>query len=266
MIDGRSVLEDGSGRVGEKTGAAMTDLKGKVAIVTGASRGIGRAIAERLGRDGAKVVVSYVQNTGKAQAVVETVEAAGSQAVAAQADIGRTEDVRRLFQVAEERFGGVDIVINNASVSVFKPHAEVSEEEFDQVFGLIARGTFFALKESAKRLRDGGRIVNISSGGTMAGGPGAGLYLGAKAAVEQFTLALAKELGPRSITVNAVLPGLTDTEGMIMPPEAVEQAVAMTPLGRLGQPEDVADVVAFLVGEDGRWMTGQLVRAGGGLM
>jgi 3-oxoacyl-[acyl-carrier protein] reductase len=241
-------------------------LDGKVAIVTGASRGIGRAVAERLGRYGARVVVNYAQNAGKAQEVVEAVKASGSEAIAVQADIGRLNDVRHLFHTAEERFGGLDVVINNASISVFKPHTEVSEEEFDRVFGLIARGTFFALQEAANRLRDGGRIVSISSGGTVTGGPGAGLYLGAKAAVEQFGLALAKELGPRGITVNAVLPGLTDTDGMIMPPEAVEQAVNMTPLGRLGQPEDVADVVAFLVGEDGRWMTGQLVRAGGGLM
>jgi 3-oxoacyl-[acyl-carrier protein] reductase len=124
------------------------------------------------------VVVNYVQNTGKAQEVVEAVEALGGQAVAVQADIGRLEDVRRLFHTAEERFGGVDVVINDASVSVFKPHAEVSEEDFDQVFWLIARGTFFALQEAANRLRDGGRIVNISSGGTVTGGPGAGLYLG----------------------------------------------------------------------------------------
>ena len=244
----------------------MGTLDGEVAIVTGASRGIGAAVAERLARDGLTVVVNYVQNSGQAKEVVEAVEASGSQAVAVQSDIGRMEDVRRLFHIAEERFGGVDVVINNASVSVFKPHAEVSEEEFDRVFGVIARGTFFALQEAANRLRDGGRIVNISSGGTVTGGPGAGLYLGAKAAVEQFGLALAKELGPRGIRVNAVLPGLTDTDGMIMPPEAVEQAVNRTPMGRLGQPEDVADVVAFLVGEDGRWMTGQLVRAGGGLM
>lgn len=244
----------------------MGTLDGKVAIVTGASRGIGRAVAERLGRDGAKVVVNYMQNAAKAQEVVEAVEASGSRAVAVQSDIGKVEEVRRLFRTADERFGGVDAVINNASISIFKPHTEVDEEEFDRVFGLVARGTFFALQEAAKRLRDGGRIVNISSGGTVTGGPMAGLYLGAKAAVEQFSLALAKELGPRGITVNAVLPGLTDTDGMIMPPEAVEQAVSMTPLGRLGQPEDVAGVVAFLVGEDGGWMTGQLVRAGGGLM
>ena len=244
----------------------MGTLDGKVAIVTGASRGIGRAVAERLGRDGAKVVVNYMQNAAKAQEVVEAVEASGSRAVAVQSDIGKVEEVRRLFRTADERFGGVDAVINNASISIFKPHTEVDEEEFDRVFGLVARGTFFALQEAAKRLRDGGRIVNISSGGTVTGGPMAGLYLGAKAAVEQFSLALAKELGPRGITVNAVLPGLTDTDGMIMPPEAVEQAVSMRSLGRLGQPEDVAGVVAFLVGEDGRWMTGQLVRAGGGLM
>ena len=212
----------------------MGTLDGKVAIVTGASRGIGRAVAERLGRDGAKVVVNYMQNAAKAQEVVEAVEASGSRAVAVQSDIGKVEDVRRLFRTADERFGGVDAVINNASISIFKPHTEVDEEEFDRVFGLVARGTFFALQEAAKRLRDGGRIVNISSGGTVTGGPMAGLYLGAKAAVEQFSLALAKELGPRGITVNAVLPGLTDTDGMIMPPEAVEQAVSMTPLGRLG--------------------------------
>ena len=244
----------------------MGSLVGKVAVVTGSSRGIGRAIVERLGRDGAAVDVNYAQSAGEAREAVAGIEEAGGRATAVRADIGKAEDVRRLFENAEDRFGGADIVANNASASVFKAHAEVSEEEFDRVFGLIARGTFFALREAAVRVRDGGRIVNISSGGTVTGGPGAGLYLGAKAAVEQFTLALAKELGPRGVTVNAVLPGLTDTDGMIMPAEAVEQAVNMTPLGRLGRPEDVADVVAFLVGEDGRWMTGQLVRAGGGLM
>jgi 3-oxoacyl-[acyl-carrier protein] reductase len=139
-------------------------LDGKVVIVTGASRGIGRAVAQRFGRDGAMVVVNYVQNAAKAQEVVEAVEACGSQAVAVQADVGHTEDVRRLFRTAEEHFGGVDAVINNASISIFRPHAEVSEEEFDRVFRLIARGTFFALQEAAKRLRHGGRIVNISSG------------------------------------------------------------------------------------------------------
>jgi 3-oxoacyl-[acyl-carrier protein] reductase len=244
----------------------MASLVGKVAVVTGSSRGIGRAIAERLGREGAAVVVNYVQNADEAREVVAAIEEAGGQATAAQADIGKAEDVRRLFESAEDRFGGVDIVINNAGVSVFKPHAEVTEEEFDRVFGIVARGTFFALREAARRIREGGRIVNISSGGTVMSGPGAGLYLGSKAAVEQFGMALAKELGSRGVTVNNVLPGMTRTDGLIMPREAIDQAVTMTPLGRLGEPEDVASVVTFLVGEDGQWMTGQNVRASGGLV
>jgi len=244
----------------------MASLAGKVAVVTGSSRGIGRAIAQRLGRDGAAIVVNYTKNADEAHEVVAHIEEAGGQAAADQADIGKVEDVRRLFENAEDRFGGVDIVVNNAGVSVFKPHTEVSEEEFDRVFNIVARGTFFALQEAAKRVREGGRIVNISSGGTVTSGPGAGLYLGGKAAVEQFGMALAKELGPRGVTVNNVLPGMTRTDGLIMPKDAIEQAVAMTPLGRLGEPEDVASVVAFLVGEDGHWMTGQNVRAGGGLV
>ena len=241
-------------------------LMGKVAIVTGASRGIGRAIAERLGREGAAVVVNYVQNEAKAQEVVTAIEALGGRSVAVQGDMGNLVDIRRLFDTAEQQYGGLDILVNNAGITVVKPTTFITEDEFDRVFAVNAKGTFFALQEAAKRLRDGGRIVNISTGATISGGPAVGVYSGSKAAVEQFGLALAKELACCGITVNNVLAGLTDTDGMIMPPEVVSYMVQQTTLGRLGQPEDIADVVGFLVSDEGRWMTGQNVRAGGGLM
>jgi 3-oxoacyl-[acyl-carrier protein] reductase len=240
-------------------------LAGRVAIVTGASRGIGRAVAERLGRDGAAVVVNYAARAERAAEVVESIAHAGGRARAVAADVSDAAQVAALFDTAEEAFGGVDVLVNNAGTAVFKPTADVTDEEFDRVFGLNARGTFFALREAARRLRPNGRVVNVSTGGTAGSSPGGGLYTASKAAVEQFTSALAKELGPRGITVNSVLPGLTRTDGLIMPRDAVEQAVARTPLGRLGEPDDVAAVVAFLVSDDARWVTGQHIRASGGL-
>ena len=244
----------------------MGNLDGKVAIVTGASRGIGRAISERLARDGAAVVINYARSVDKAEEVVSAIEAGGGEAFAVQADMGDVADIQNLFGEAAEHFGKLDILVNNAGISVFKPHAEVTEEEFDQVFSLNARGTFFSLREAAKTIEDGGRIVSISTGGTTQSIPGGGIYSGSKAPVEQFSMALAKELGERGITVNTVLPGVTDTDGLIMPEEQKEQLIGQTPLGRLGRPEDIADVVAFLVGEEARWITGQNIRAGGGVI
>ena len=180
----------------------MGDLSGRVAVVTGASRGIGRAIAERLGRDGASVVVNYAGSAGKAQEVVATIEGDGSEAIAVQADMGTTADFRRLFEEATERFGS----------------------------------------------------------------PTAGIYTASKAPIEQFTGSLAQELGGRGVTVNTVLPGLVETDGLVISEEQKEQVVAQTPLGRIGQPEDVADVVAFVASEEVRWATAQNVRAGGGLV
>ncbi len=244
----------------------MTTLNGKVAIVTGGSRGIGRAIAERLGRDGATVVVNYTQSADKAQEVVRAIEADGGQATAVQADISSIADVRRLFAQTQEAFGRLDILVNNAGTATFVPLADVTEADFDALFALNVKGAFFAMQEAARRLADGGRIVNISSGITMGGGPGGSVYGGTKGALEQFTMAAAKELGPRGITVNTVSPGATVTDLMlsVIPQERHQAIVESSTLGRLGQPEDIADVVAFVVSDAGRWITGQNLRANGG--
>lgn len=247
----------------------MASLTRKVAIVTGASRGIGRAIAERLGQEGAYVVVNYAHSADKAQEVVSAVEAGGGKALTVQADMTQVVDIRRLFQETVDHFGQLDILINNAGGSgAFTPLAEVTEEEFDAMFTLNARGPFFALQEAARRMADGGRIVNISTVGTVVGAAGGAAYLGSKGALEQFTKALAKELGGRSITVNTVTSGATDTEGFNQSatPEMKAQAAQMSPLGRLGQPKDIADVVAFVVSEEARWLTGQNIRAVGGIV
>lgn len=244
----------------------MQSLTGKNAIVTGASRGIGRAIAERLAADGASVAVNFVRGRAAAEDVVRSIEQAGGKAVAVQGDVGAHADIVRLFDATEQQFGALDIVVASAGVSVFKPHAQVSPEEYEQVFSVNTRGVFFILQEAARRVRDGGRVLQISSAATAMAYPAAGLYAGSKAAAERFVAALAKELGPRGITVNSISPGMTETDGLIMPEEAIAALVQQTPLGRLGQPADIAEVAAFLVSEQGRWMTGQNLRATGGVV
>ena len=244
----------------------MTYLKRKVAIVTGASRGIGRAVAERLGRDGATVVLNYARNAEAAQEAVSAIEAEGVKALAIRADISDVVEVRNLFRETIDRFGRLDILVNNAGTAVYKPLAEVTEEDFDRTFALNARGTFFAMQEAARSMSDGGRVISISTGGTVGGAPTGSIYAGSKAAVEQFTKALAKEIGGRGITVNAVSPGFTDTDLLNENPQFREMGAHLSPLGRLGQPEDVADVVAFLASEEARWITGQNVQAGGGVV
>ncbi|GHO52511.1 SDR family oxidoreductase [Ktedonobacter robiniae] len=244
----------------------MTSLTGKVALVTGAGRGIGRTIAERLGEDGASVIVNYNQSENLAKEVVDTIVAKGGRALALQADISKLSEVRRLFQEAEDHLGQLNILINNAGIGLLRPTAEMTEEEFDSLFTLNTKGTFFALQEAARRMRDGGHIVSISTGATIAITPGFGAYAGSKAAVEQFSLALSKELGPRGITVNTVLPAIVDTGTLVLPDEVIAQLIQQTPLGRLGQPRDIADIIAFLVSDQARWITGQTLRAGGGLI
>ncbi len=241
-------------------------LQGKVAIVTGSSRGIGRAIAERLGRDGADVVVTYAGNQAKAEEVVQTIASTGAKAFAIRVDMRKLEDVQSFFEKAIAQFGKVDILVNNAAgVNLFKPTAEMTVEEYNSMFD-ITRGVYFALQQATHHLADGGRIISISSSGTAMAIPASGAYAGCKAAIEHFSAALAKELGVRGITVNTVSPGVTATDGLVLAPEQVNQMIAQTPLGRLGQPADIADVVALLVSDDARWITGQSIRANGGIV
>ena len=243
----------------------MSLLNGKVALVTGASRGIGRAIAERLAQDGVSVVVNYANSAGEAEKVVAEIEAKGGTAVAIQADVSRVSDIRRLFKEAVDRYGRLDILVANAGIFLEKPLAEVTEQEFDDIFTLNAKGAFFTLQEAARRISDGGRIVTISTGGTKLRFAGAAAYLGTKAALEQFTKTLATELGPRAVTVNAVSPGFTETD-MLTKEEFRQLGIQMSPLGRLGTAQDIADVVAFLVSERGRWITGDNLQVGGGVV
>lgn len=245
----------------------MPGLDGKAAVVTGGSRGIGRAIVRRLAAEGATVVLSFVQQEAAAVAVAEEVRTAGGRAHLVRADMGVLDDVRRLFAEAERLAGGLDILVNNAATGRPSPIAEVTEEEFDRTFAVNAKGVFFALQEAARRMRDGGRIINISTANTVLPAPNNALYQGSKGAVEQFTRVASRELGRRGITVNTVSPAATDTDLLRRsnPPEVLERVPSMVPLGRLGRPEDIANVVAFLAGPDGGWVTGQNIFAGGGL-
>jgi 3-oxoacyl-[acyl-carrier protein] reductase len=244
----------------------MSSLTGKVAIVTASSRGMGRAIANRLSQDGAGVVVNYVSSPEKAETIVQDIKAQGGKAISIQGSVANKADVLRLFDETEKHLGSIDIVVNVAGASIFKPHIELTDEDFDKVFSVNARGAMYMLQEAAKRVKDGGRVVQFSTGGTMMPIPAGGLYAASKAAGERFAFALAKEIGHRQVTVNVISPGVTDTDGLIMPKEAIAQLIQQTPLGRLGQPGDVADIVAFLVSDDAHWMTGQNLQANGGIL
>jgi len=244
----------------------MSSLTNKVAIVTGSSDGIGRAIAERLAQDGATVVVNYGKSADKAKQVVADIEAKGGKAVAVQADMSKVGDAGRLVKDTVKRFGRLDILVNNAGMFMLKPLAEMTEEEFDRMFALNAKGPYFALQEAAKVIQEGGRIVNISTDGTHVGFGGATAYLGSKGALEQFTKGLAHELAPKGVTVNTVSPGYTITA--MLPPDPTFRQIGeqASPLKRLGTPKDIADVVAFIVSEEARWLTGQNIHAGGGVV
>lgn len=242
----------------------MKSLSGKVAIVTGASNGIGRAIAERLADGGAIVVVNYNRSEDKAKEVVTVIQAKGGKALAHQADMSQVTEARRLVVETVKQFNRLDILVNNAGKFMPKSLEETTESDFDGVVALNAKGPYFAMQEAARVLKDGGRIVNISTGGTHLAFPGATAYLGTKAALEQYTKGLAQELASKGITVNTVSPGFTET-GM-MTDEYRQIGTQLSPMKRLGVPKDIADVVAFIVSEEARWVTGQTIQVGGGIV
>jgi len=235
-------------------------LMGKTAVVTGGSRGIGRAIVERLARDGATVIFGYRSRDDDAKAVEEAVPSAHGF----RADLAEPGAISTLLARADN----LDILVNNAAAAFTPtPIAEVTEEEYDRIFAVNAKATFQAIQYAARHMRDNGRIITISTLNTKMAPLGGSLYVGSKGAVEQFGAVAARELGARGITVNVVSPGATDTELLrsTNTAEALAGAARMSPLGRLGAPADIADVVAFLAGPDGRWMTGQNLHATGGI-
>lgn len=245
----------------------MARLDGKVAIVTGGSRGIGAATARRLGADGARVVVNYTRAAAAADEVVREIRDAGGDAIAVRADVSDRAQVAQLVKATVDRYGTVDILVNNAGVVEPAALADITDEQLDRQFDVNLRGALYAAQAAVPAFRDGGRVVNVSS--IVAEAPPAGLavYSATKAALEALTRSLAAELAPRRVTVNAVSPGatVTDMYDSVSSPEFEQQAVARTPLGRLGRPEDIADVIAFVVSDDAAWITGQVIAASGGM-
>jgi 3-oxoacyl-[acyl-carrier protein] reductase len=242
----------------------MPSLDGKVAIVTGASQGIGLGIAKRLRADGAKLVLTYFPEHAEPEHVSEQFGQSGDEIRIIPGDIRRTAFITTLFDKCDRAFGAPDIVVANAGVNMNKPVKDTTEEDFDQIISVNVRGTFFAFQQAAIRIKDGGRIIGVSSNMTLQGRPGIALYAASKAAVEQFVKILSRELGSRNVTVNAVAPGPTDTS--MVSQLSRDTAPGMTPLGRLGRPTDIADVVAFLASDDARWITGQVIGVNGGIV
>ncbi len=238
----------------------------KTAIVTGAGKGIGAALAKRLAADGFSVIVNYSSSADGANEVVSAIEAADGRAKAIRADIADAAQVRALFDAAEAEFGPVDVLVNNAGILKVSPLAQVSDEDFQSQVAVNFTGAFNGMREGAKRIRDGGRIISLSTSVIGAYLPAHGVYVATKAAIEGMTHVLAKELGPRQVTVNAVAPGPVATELFLTGrSEALIQRLTQEiPMGRLGEPDDVARVVSFLAGADGGWVSGQVVKANGG--
>lgn len=246
-------------------------LKGKTTLITGSSRGIGRAIAERFAAEGASVVINYTQSEKSANETVKSIIDKGGNAVAIRADLAKIADTRRLFVEAEKALGRLDIVVANAGVFLGKPLIESTEEDYDYVFNINTKGVFFTLQEAARRVRDGGRIIVVSTGGTRMYFANTSLYIGSKGAIEQFARGLSRELGPRNVTVNILSPGFTETDMFNKAAEdlgsdQIRGGASLSPFNRIGTSVDVADVAGFLASDAARWVTGQNVQAGGGVV
>lgn len=242
------------------------ELPRRVALVSGGGTGIGRATCLRLARDGLRIVVGYSHSDAGAAKTVRDIEAAGGEAFAQRVDIREEGEVQAFFAAAKERYGRVDVVINNAGIGHMKSFAKIEMSAYDQLFAVNARGTFMMCREAARVIEDHGRIINLSSGITVANSEGMALYAGSKAALEAFAKVLARELAPRGITVNIVSPGMTDTP-MLEGGDADmlrKVGASLAAMKRLGQPEDIADGIAALVSPDGRWITGQNIHIDGG--
>jgi 3-oxoacyl-[acyl-carrier protein] reductase len=247
----------------------MSKLKGKVAVVTGASKGIGASIAKSLAAEGAAVVVNYASSRAGADAVVAAISAAGGKAVAVQGDVSKVADAKAIANAAVEHFGKLDILVNNSGVYEFGALEEITEEHFHKQFNVNVLGLLLTTQAAAKHMTEGGSVINIGSLVTRIVPPTSAVYTGTKGAVDAITRVLSRELGPRKIRVNAVNPGMVETEGThtagFIGSEFEADAVAHTPLGRIGQPRDIASIVTFLASDDAQWLTGELLFAGGGL-
>jgi 3-oxoacyl-[acyl-carrier protein] reductase len=246
----------------------MTNESNRVAIVTGASRGIGAAVAERLAADGFTVVINYSGDVKSAEALAKKIEAKGGRALTAKADVSDPGAVRGMFDAAEAAFGGVDVLVNNAGIMKLARIADSDDALFDQQIAINLKGSFNAMREAAKRLRDGGRIVNFSTSVVGIKLETYGVYAATKAAIETMTAILSKEMRGRNVTVNAVAPGPVGTELFLngKSQELIDHMAKMNPLQRLGTPQDIAATVSFLAGPDGGWINGQVLRANGGMV
>jgi len=247
----------------------MSKLSGKVAVVTGASKGIGAAIAKALAAQGASVVVNYASSRAGAEAVVADIAKAGGRAVAVGGDVSTAAGAKGVIDAAVERFGRLDILVNNSGVYEFAPIEEVSEAHFHRHFNVNVLGVLLTTQAAAKHLQEGGSIINVSSAVTSVTPPNSAVYTGTKGAVDAITRVLAKELGPRKIRVNSINPGMVETEGTVsagfIGSEFEKAMIAQAPLGRTGQPGDIADVAVFLASNDSRWLTGEKLVASGGI-
>ena len=247
----------------------MNKLKGKVAVVTGASKGIGAAVAKALAAEGASVVVNYASSKQGADAVVAEIDKAGGKAVAVKGDVSKAAEAKAIVDAAVQHFGRLDVLVNNSGVYEFKPLEDITEEHFRQEFDINVLGLLLTTQAAAKHLGEGGSIVNIGSLVTRISPPASAVYTGTKGAVDAITGVLARELGPRRIRVNTVSPGMVETEGThaagFIGSEFAANAAAQTPLGRIGQPQDIASIVTFLASDDSHWLTGEQLYASGGM-